>query len=202
MNLTERIINIVDVDTDLMKSGDILIGRRWSGDSAEWMLLYGGFANHVAMIFEEPMLGGHPRKWVIDCPVNTSILYDKECGRKTELNEWLGEALAADYEVAWLPLDKNLRAFGDLNEVALMKFVNDAQGNSKYSSVQNFLSAVDTADESFPAPLNAESFPINLRLYSEYKSKAPDNLEHKDMRVFYEALNKRIDSKLSESKRA
>ena len=34
----------------------------------------------------------------------------------TELNEWLGLALAQDYEIVWLPLDKNLRSYGDLNE--------------------------------------------------------------------------------------
>lgn len=34
----------------MMKTGDILIGRRFSGDAAEYMILSGGYANHAAMI--------------------------------------------------------------------------------------------------------------------------------------------------------
>jgi len=36
-----------------MKTGDILVGRRFSGNAAEWMLLSGGLANHVAMIMKD-----------------------------------------------------------------------------------------------------------------------------------------------------
>lgn len=42
-------------------------------------------------------------------------LFNKAGVRKTELNEWLGTAMAQDYEIVWLPLDTNLRAFGDLD---------------------------------------------------------------------------------------
>jgi len=56
----------VDVDQSLMQTGDILIGRRISGDSASWMLLEGGVANHAAMIVTDP---DHAyTKYVIDIP--------------------------------------------------------------------------------------------------------------------------------------
>ena len=53
MELEERIINFVDVDHTLMENGDVLIGRRFSGSGAEWMLLAGGYANHAAIIIKE-----------------------------------------------------------------------------------------------------------------------------------------------------
>lgn len=61
--LEERVINNVDVDSEIMKTGDILIGRRISGDSASMMILQGGVANHAAMIVDYDGI-----KYVIDCP--------------------------------------------------------------------------------------------------------------------------------------
>ena len=49
-----------------MQTGDILIGRRFAGDSASWMLLEGGVANHAAMIISDP--NNAYTKYVIDCP--------------------------------------------------------------------------------------------------------------------------------------
>ena len=39
VSLTERIINIVDIDEDLFQTGDILVGRRFTGHATEMMLL-------------------------------------------------------------------------------------------------------------------------------------------------------------------
>lgn len=155
---------MVDVDQELMRTGDILIGRRFSGDAAEQMILSGGYASHVAMIVEDAR--GGPTKYVIDCPTDMGLL-NRTGVRKTELNEWLGLVLAEDYDIAWLPLDKNLRAFGDLNVDNLNFWFNQVEG-SMYSEVHDFFASVDTPDQSFPAPLNAESFPINLRLYYKF----------------------------------
>ncbi len=58
--------------------------------------------------------------------------------------------------------------------------------------------AIDTAHESYPAPLNAESFPINLRLYSQYKSSAPDLTGKREMDVLIEGLRKRIETNLTD----
>ena len=80
------------------------------------MLLEGGVANHAAMIVTDP--DNVYTKYVIDVPaVGEQNLLKKQVGaRQTELTEWLGEALAQDYEIVWLPLDKNLRSYGDLDE--------------------------------------------------------------------------------------
>ena len=57
-----------------MLTGDILIGRRFSGEGAEQMILSGGLANHAAMIltddFEEI-----PKdfRYVIDCPADMGL---------------------------------------------------------------------------------------------------------------------------------
>ena len=64
--MEERVINVVDVDQTLMQTGDILIGRRFAGDSTSWMLLEGGVANHAAMIISDP--NNAYTKYVIDCP--------------------------------------------------------------------------------------------------------------------------------------
>jgi len=48
-----------------MKTGDILIGRRFTGDATEWMLLEGGMANHVAIIYAP---ADSKDKFVLDCP--------------------------------------------------------------------------------------------------------------------------------------
>ena len=44
------------------------------------------------------------------------MLKGQSGARKTELNDWLGMALAQDYEIVWLPLNENLRSYGDLDE--------------------------------------------------------------------------------------
>jgi len=145
VTLEERIINIVEVDPGLMETGDILIGRRISGDSTSWMLLEGGVANHAAMIVADA--DNSQIKYVIDCPPisEQNLLRDQSGVRKTELNEWLGKALAQDYEIAWLPLDKNLRSFGDLDEAAVSKWFHHIK-KSKYSDIHAFFAAIDTAD--------------------------------------------------------
>ena len=98
-----------------MQTGDILIGRRFSGDNAEWMLLSGGFANHAAIIFEDSIDKAHP-KYVYDCPRDMGYIEGSTGVRKMLLSEWIDEHLEQDYEIVWLPLAKNLRTFGDLNE--------------------------------------------------------------------------------------
>ena len=95
-----------------MQTGDILIGRRFTGDATQWMLLSGGYANHAAMIVADP---DSPQRMVIDCPSDTNYFNGIGGVRRLELNEWLGRTIAQGYDVAWLPLDKNLRAFGDLS---------------------------------------------------------------------------------------
>jgi len=81
----------VEVDQSLMLTGDILIGRRFTGDATEWMLLEGGFANHAAMIYAPP---DSEQVFVLDCPQDGGMFNKDPGASMTELNEWLGRALA------------------------------------------------------------------------------------------------------------
>ena len=153
-----------------MQTGDILIGRRFTGKTAGMMMFEGGFANHAAMIIANE---DSPTKYVIDCPSDMG-LYNGEGGvRLLELGDWLDEAMEYDYEVAWLPLNKNLRTFGDLNYENLAQWIETVR-NGTYSHVHHFFASIDTAEQSFPAPLNSESFGINMRLYLRYGGYVPD----------------------------
>lgn len=90
--MRERVINIVDIDQAMIKTGDILIGRRFTGSSAEWMLLSGGHADHAAMVIEARNETGG--KYVIDCPADLGYYAGRGSSRITELSEWLGQHLA------------------------------------------------------------------------------------------------------------
>ena len=103
-----------------MQTGDILIGRRFSGDAVQQMILAGSLASHAAMVVQDGTSGIW---YVIDCPSDMGLL-NRGAVRKTGLDEWLGMAMAEDFEVVWLPLDKKLRTFGDLNENQLNLWFN------------------------------------------------------------------------------
>lgn len=61
----------------------------------------------------------------------------------TELNEWLGRALAQDYDLVWLPLDNELREH--LSVDSLINWFNSVE-HSKHNSVLSFFAAFDTPD--------------------------------------------------------
>ena len=115
-----------------MQTGDVLVGRRFTGHATETMLLQGGFANHAAMIYVPPNSDG--TAYVLDCPSDFGIFNSVGGAAMTELNEWLGRALAQDYEIVWLPLSKELRGMGDLDEANLHKWFKSVE-HSPYSSV-------------------------------------------------------------------
>ena len=73
------------------------------------------------------------------------MLKGQSGARKTELNDWLGMALAQDYEIVWLPLNENLRSYGDLDEQAVQNWFHHVEG-SKYSDIHAFFAAIDTPD--------------------------------------------------------
>lgn len=166
-------INFVDVDLSIMQTGDILIGRRFSGDATNWMMLEGSAANHVAIIYRVP---NSVKAYVLDCPRDKGLLWGQGMVRATELNDWLSEAASQDYEIVWLPLDEDIRARETHDEERLNNWFKEVQG-SRYSSLSSFFAAVDTPDESFPAPFNSESLPINVRLYMQFKEEVPDVAE-------------------------
>jgi len=61
------VIDKVKIDENLFKTGDILIGRRFVGSSAQMMLLSGGLASHAAIVVREESGAA----WVYDAQDNT-----------------------------------------------------------------------------------------------------------------------------------
>jgi len=82
-------------------------------------------------------------------------------------------ALEQDFEIAWLPLNKNMRSYTEMDDEKLKNWAQHMM-DSPYSRVADFFASIDTPDESFPAPLNAEAFPILLRLYEQFSDRAPE----------------------------
>ena len=66
-SLEKRIINKVDIDLSVFKTGDILVARRFVGWSSLFMILQGGLANHVAIVVDE----GDGNKMVYECMTET-----------------------------------------------------------------------------------------------------------------------------------
>jgi hypothetical protein len=60
----KRIIDHVYLSPRLMKTGDVLIARRFTGHASETMMLSGGYANHAAMIMRD---ADDQAVYVIDC---------------------------------------------------------------------------------------------------------------------------------------
>lgn len=76
----ERVINRVNLHTSEMRSGDILISRKYSGHTTDMMLLSGGLASHAAMVLKD---SSSSAVFVIDC-------FQSESGaRKTLFSDWL-----------------------------------------------------------------------------------------------------------------
>ena len=70
------------------------------------MLLSGGLANHAAMIMRDPY---STAVYVIDC-FHDNWGNDGATGvKKTLVNEWLQTADDGGYEIAYLPLDPEIR---------------------------------------------------------------------------------------------
>lgn len=65
--------------------------------------------------------------------------------------------------------------------------------HSAHSSVLAFLAAFDTPYESLPAPLNAESLPILIRLYHKFKTTTYAGIAERQIEILLEALRKRTE---------
>lgn len=148
-------ITYVEYPANLMKTGDILIARRFTGHTTEVMLLAGSLANHAAMVVKEH---GSEQVYVIDC------FHDSwgETGsgvQKTIYDKWLEAAEDEGFEVVYLPIDAQLVQ----DESKLMDWFNLVEGRS-YDFATELFAAIDSPDLSVPPPFNSEVLPVLLRL--------------------------------------
>lgn len=101
------------------------------------------------------------------------------------MNEWLDFAREAGYDLSWLPLDPNLRYKKAWNVKKLENWFETVE-NSAYSFVKEFMAAIDTADESYPGPFNAEYVPMMMRAFVDWSPYEDFNNE------FMESINYRF----------
>lgn len=169
-----------------MKTGDILIGRRFVGSSAQMMLLSGGLASHAAIIVRDKS----NIAWVYDAQDNAHFKNGERGIQRTRLSEWLDFARNAGYDLAWLPLDPALRYKKAWSPEKVISWFETVE-KSAYSFVQEFMAAIDTADESYPGPFNAEYVPMMMRAFVDWSPYEDFNNE------FMESLNKRFSKSAS-----
>lgn len=84
--IEERIVTKVNLPTYKMKTGDVLIARRWTGHTTEMMLISGAFANHAAIIYCDP---DSSAVFVLDCFEDAWGSDGKPGVKKTLVNDWL-----------------------------------------------------------------------------------------------------------------
>jgi hypothetical protein len=150
------------------------------------MLLSGGFASNVALIMNET-----DGLWVYSAQ---NDIFVGEAGRgiqRVGLHEYLDDAYAAAFDLGWLNLHEDLRntsATGGTAAWDEAKFHEwyPTLENSTYSQVKEYFAAIDTVDDSYPAPLTSESVPIFLRDFEDW---IPDGVLKRE---FMEALGKRF----------
>lgn len=150
----ERVIDRVNLHTKEMKTGDIIITRRFTGHTTEMMLLSGGLASHAAMILKDT---NSTAVYVIDC------FHDDQGVKKTLINEWLQTAEDGAFEVAYLPLNADLT----IDEAKLWRWFNSVESNL-YDYALELFAAVDDASSGIPPPFNAEVVPVMLRLNDKW----------------------------------
>lgn len=124
---------------DLMETGDILVGRRFTGLTAQQMLFSGSYASHVAMVVREK----NGSLSVMECREDWTTDY-RTGVMKTSLDDWVPSAYQAGYEVSWLPLDRRGLDHLNGNRDGLNEWFTTVEGKS-YSPVKDFLASFDHA---------------------------------------------------------
>lgn len=81
-----------------------------------------------------------------------------------DLKTWLQNSEIAGSDVAWLPLDQEVRDKYKFDVNKLMGWVKSVEG-SDYSFVKEFFAAIDNSSLGWAAPFDTEALPILLRLY-------------------------------------
>merc|ERR1719223_1146471 len=175
VELEERPIQKVDIDEDLIQSGDFLSIMRLDG--LDPMIMYGTGArvghNTMALRFDGEL-------YVVE---SQDAWYWPTHGlQRTLWKDWIKYAENADFHVSWHPLSPASREIFD--EKAANDFFFDTEGLPY--GYHNFLYGwVDTANDDWPPLLAKEWVPVMFKLIEEIKPTLAYNF-------FSEALNKRL----------
>ena len=81
-------------------------------------------------------------------------------------------------DVAYLPLDPKIRKSASFDQDKLMDWFASVEG-SHYSFAKEFFAAIDTPDFSYPAPLNSQAIPVQMRLFEKFfKNEGASKFTH------------------------
>lgn len=174
----KRVITEVDIDSNLIKDGDLILARRMDGMDPFYMVSSGSQASHAAVALRDEK----GEVYVLEAQ---SAFYFKngESGvQKTRYVDWIEHARDADFDVVWVALKDDKRK--EFNSTLAWEFYKDTEG-SPYSHRAQFFSVIDTLEDNYFAPLSAELVPFMIRYMQDLYPTTFDL-------IFKEALNKRL----------
>eukprot|EP00347_Sterkiella_histriomuscorum_P020910 403335991 len=169
IELEDRIIDIVEVDKKLIKSGDLFLIRRLDGVQPFLMMSSGSHIGHAAMaLWEQDEL------WIIESQDAQYFESGKRGVQKNKYEDWLDLANAADYDVAWIQMKEQLRN-STFNLTSAWEFYNDTEGRP-YGHGQQIYSIIDTVDKNYPLPFQKENvamiikylYELNPQVYNDW----------------------------------
>jgi hypothetical protein len=120
--LQKRVIAEVEVEDDLIGSGDLFLARRLDGMDPFYMVSSGSQAAHASVALRDE----HGVLWVAEAQAAYYFKNGEAGVQKTRYADWLQAARDADMEVVWIQLSKEKReAF---NETLAREFLSDTLG--------------------------------------------------------------------------
>lgn len=122
----KRVITEVEIDSNLIKDGDLLLARRMDGMDPFYMVSSGSQASHAAVALRD-------EKGEVYILEAQSAFYFKngESGvQKTRYVDWIEHARDADFDVVWIPIKDDKKK--EFNTTLAWEFFRDTEG-SPYS---------------------------------------------------------------------
>ena len=175
LDIEPREITKVEIDPDLIQSGDFLAVNRMDGLDPLIMYGTGSMIGHSCMalrmdgeLYIVESYGGdfRPNKGII----------------RTKWADWIHQLEISDCWVSWLPLREEIRE--KFNEEAAIEFFNQTQGLPY--GIHNFLYGwIDTATDNWPPLLAQHIVPILFKVYEDLTYQGAYN-------IFTEGINKRL----------
>ncbi|KAJ4459662.1 hypothetical protein PAPYR_4412 [Paratrimastix pyriformis] len=156
-----RTLGLLDIPDSAVHSGDVFaLHVMTPHETFDW-LLTGSHSGHVAVAVV------YQGKTYVMETTDATFLGGPPFGfHLTPFQQWKAIYASQGYEIAWLPIRRELSALIDKNMDRVMKWY--------YDHVMPFIvpsfgsTAIDTPNDNFPPPLNGETFLTLSTIYSQY----------------------------------
>ncbi|CDW85293.1 UNKNOWN [Stylonychia lemnae] len=169
LKLEQRIIDTVEIDKSLIKSGDLFLVRRLDGVQPFTMVASGSLVGHAAMaLWQDDVL------WVVESQDALYFESGKKGIQKNKFEEWMQLAEYADYDVVWIKMKQTLRA-KNFDLLKAWKFFDLHEGNP-YGHRQQIFAIIDTLDQNYPLPIEKEGVGMLVKHISELYPEAFNSL--------------------------